>query len=218
MEKFQWPLEPGLIAENVESSALRIAVIDEQRHFGEIQRGRFNRRIPVQTYTIEGNSNRRSYTDLKKLNVNCEEAPQISCKTLLFTCDLSQMFLVCNYLDDPASIQGAELIKLIRHCGKLQRLWIMDCIGDKGLVVVATICKELQELRVFPSAPFGNQAAITEVGLVAMSKGCPKLHSLLYFCHQMTNAALITVAKNCPNFIRFRLCILDATKPDSDSN
>ncbi|KAI5399642.1 hypothetical protein KIW84_064825 [Lathyrus oleraceus] len=34
--------------------------MDEQRHFGEIQRGRFNRRIPVQTYTIEGNSNRRS--------------------------------------------------------------------------------------------------------------------------------------------------------------
>jgi hypothetical protein len=33
----------------------------------------------------------------------------------------------------------------------------------------------------------------------------------------MTNAALITVAKNCPNFIRFRLCILDATKPDPDT-
>ncbi|CAN1839039.1 Protein AUXIN SIGNALING F-BOX 3 [Linum perenne] len=31
----------------------------------------------------------------------------------------------------------------------------------------------------------------------------------------MTNAALITVAKNCPNFIRFRLCILDPTKPDA---
>lgn len=30
----------------------------------------------------------------------------------------------------------------------------------------------------------------------------------------MTNAALITVAKNCPNFIRFRLCILDPVIPD----
>lgn len=45
----------SLIAKNVESSALRIAVMDEQHHFGVIQRGRFNRRIPVQTYTIEGN-------------------------------------------------------------------------------------------------------------------------------------------------------------------
>jgi hypothetical protein len=96
-------------------------------------------------------------------------------------------------------------------------LQIMDCIGDKGLGVVASTCKDLQELRVFPSAPFGNQGAVTEKGLVAISMGCRKLHSLLYFCHQMTNAALITVAKNCPNFIRFRLCILDATKPDPDT-
>ena len=95
---------------------------------------------------------------------------------------------------------------------------ILDCIGDKGLEVVASKCKELQELRVFPSVPFGiGPAAVTEKGLVAISMGCPKLHSILYFCQQMTNAALITVAKNCPNFIRFRLCILDATKPDSDT-
>lgn len=92
---------------------------------------------------------------------------------------------------------------------------ILDCIGDKGLEVVASTCKELQELRVFPSDLNGaGHAAVTEEGLVAISIGCPKLHSLLYFCQQMTNAALITVAKNCPNFIRFRLCILDATKPD----
>ncbi|XP_034706593.1 protein AUXIN SIGNALING F-BOX 2-like [Vitis riparia] len=112
-------------------------------------------------------------------------------------------------------IHGDELIKLIHHCRKLQRLWILDCIGDKGLGVVACTCKELQELRVFPSDPFGvGNAAVTEEGLVAISFGCPKLHSLLYFCQQMTNAALITVAKNCPNFTRFRLCILDATKAD----
>lgn len=91
----------------------------------------------------------------------------------------------------------------------------MDCIGDKGLEVVASTCKDLQELRVFPSDPFGaGHAAVTETGLVAISIGCPKLNSLLYFCQQMTNAALIAVAKNCPNFIRFRLCILDPTKPD----
>lgn len=92
---------------------------------------------------------------------------------------------------------------------------ILDCIGDKGLEVVASTCKDLQELRVFPSDLNGvGHAAVTEEGLVAISIGCPKLHSLLYFCQQMTNAALITVAKNCPNFIRFRLCILDPTRPD----
>lgn len=95
---------------------------------------------------------------------------------------------------------------------------ILDCVGDRGLDVVAATCKDLQELRVFPCVSFrAGAGAVTEKGLVAISKGCPKLHSLLYFCQQMTNAALITVAKNCPNFIRFRLCILEPTKPDPDT-
>ncbi|KAL7135952.1 hypothetical protein ABFS83_11G133200 [Erythranthe nasuta] len=111
-------------------------------------------------------------------------------------------------------IYSNELIKLICHCKKLERLWILDTIGDKGLGVVASTCKELQELRVFPS----DIAAVTEEGLVAISAGCPKLNSLLYFCQQMTNAALITVAKNCPNFIRFRLCTLNPTIPDAATN
>ncbi|KAE8697433.1 Protein AUXIN SIGNALING F-BOX 2 [Hibiscus syriacus] len=56
-------------------------------------------------------------------------------------------------------------------------------------------------------------------GLVLVSAGCPKLNSLLYFCRQMTNAALITVAKNCLNFIRFRLWILPGcSKPDPVTN
>ncbi|PIN24213.1 Leucine rich repeat protein [Handroanthus impetiginosus] len=116
-------------------------------------------------------------------------------------------------------IYSTELTKLICHCEKLERLWILDTIGDKGLGVVASTCKELQELRVFPSDFYGvGNAAVTEEGLVAISAGCPKLNSILYFCQQMTNAALITVAKNCPNFIRFRLCTLDATVPDAVTN
>ncbi|KAG7654082.1 Leucine-rich repeat cysteine-containing subtype [Arabidopsis suecica] len=125
--------------------------------------------------------------------------------------------LISLNLSYAAEIQGNHLIKLIQLCKRLQRLWILDSIGDKGLVVVADTCKELQELRVFPSDVHGeedNNAAVTEVGLVAISAGCPKLHSILYFCKQMTNAALIAVAKNCPNFIRFRLCILEPHKPD----
>ncbi|CAN1839040.1 Protein AUXIN SIGNALING F-BOX 2 [Linum perenne] len=92
-------------------------------------------------------------------------------------------------------IHGSELMKLIRNCVKLQRLWILDCIGDKGLEVVAYTCKDLEELRVFPSDPIAGQATVTEEGLVAISRGCRKLHSILYFCQQMTNAALITDLK-----------------------
>ncbi|KAL3653889.1 Protein AUXIN SIGNALING F-BOX 3 [Castilleja foliolosa] len=112
-----------------------------------------------------------------------------------------------------------KLIKLISHCKKIERLWILDTIGDKGLSAVASTCKELQELRVFPSDLYAvGNAGVTEEGLVAISAGCPKLNSILYFCQQMTNAALITVAKNCPNFIRFRLCTLNPTIPDAVTN
>ncbi|KAF5191715.1 Auxin signaling f-box [Thalictrum thalictroides] len=132
---------------------------------------------------------------------------------------LSALYPVCANLTSlnlsySPRIPGADLILLIRQCHKLQCLWVVDRIGDEGLGVVASTCKELRELRVFPSQYGALHASVTEEGLVAVSLGCPKLHSVLYFCHQMTNAALIAVAKNCPNFTRFRLCILDPRIPD----
>lgn len=59
----------------------------------------------------------------------------------------------------------------------------------------------------------GN-VALTEQGLVSVSEGCPKLHSVLYFCRQMTNAALVSIAKNRPNMTRFRLCIIEPRTRD----
>ncbi|KAF8400034.1 hypothetical protein HHK36_015908 [Tetracentron sinense] len=152
----------------------------------------------------------KSYKSVRSLSGFLEVAPR--CLPSIYPICLNLTSLNLSYAP---GIQSTQLIKLIHHCRNLQRLWILDCIGDKGLGVVASSCKELQELRVFPSDPHGvGNAAVTEEGLVAISMGCPKLHSLLYFCQQMTNAALITVAKNCPNFTRFRLCILDPKKPD----
>ncbi|SPT18238.1 unnamed protein product [Triticum aestivum] len=117
------------------------------------------------------------------------------------------------------TLDSSDLTKMISHCVKLQRLWVLDCIADKGLQVVASSCKDLQELRVFPSDFYiAGYSPVTEEGLVAISLGCQKLSSLLYFCHQMTNAALLTIAKNCPNFTRFRLCILEPGKPDAMTN
>ncbi|KAG7981553.1 hypothetical protein I3843_04G002200 [Carya illinoinensis] len=161
-----------------------------------------------------------TYNKLKHTILKCKSIRNLSgflevaprCLPAIYPICLNLTSLNLSYA---AGIHGSELVKLIRRCAKLQRLWILDCIGDKGLEVVASTCKELQELRVFPSDVLGvGHAAVTENGLVAISAGCPKLHSLLYFCQQMTNAALIVVAKNCPNFIRFRLCILEPTKPD----
>nr|AAC32254.1 unknown [Solanum lycopersicum] len=44
--------------------------------------------------------------------------------------------------------------------------------------------------------------------------GCPKLQSVLYFCRQMTNDALVSIARNRSNMIRFCLCIIEPQTPD----
>lgn len=160
------------------------------------------------------------YDNLKNTILKCKSIRSLSGFLDVSPRCLASIYPICSNLTSlnlsySPGLHGNELIKVIQYCEKLQRLWILDGIGDKGLEVVASTCKELQELRVFPSDLSGaGNVAVTEEGLVAISTGCPKLHSILYFCHQMTNAALVTVAKNNPNFIRFRLCILDPTKPD----
>ncbi|XVF13850.1 hypothetical protein REPUB_Repub09cG0004100 [Reevesia pubescens] len=165
-----------------------------------------------------------AYNKLKSAIQRCKSIRSLSgffevaprCMSAIYPVCANLTFLNLSYAP---GLLGNDLTKLIQHCRKLQRLWILDCIGDKGLGVVASTCKELQELRVFPSDPYGaGNGAMTEEGLVLISAGCPKLNSLLYFCEQMTNAALITVAKNCPNFIRFRLCTLDPIRPDPVTN
>ncbi|KAJ7529320.1 hypothetical protein O6H91_15G044600 [Diphasiastrum complanatum] len=115
-----------------------------------------------------------------------------------------------------ATIRGNVLMKLVSHCPNLKRLWVQDFVEDKGLQAVGMNCKELQELRVFPVDPLGH-GYVTEIGLVAISEGCPNLSSVLYFCRQCTNAAIIAVAKNCPNLTRFRLCIITPQRPDHET-
>ncbi|CAN4093126.1 unnamed protein product [Withania somnifera] len=133
---------------------------------------------------------------------------------------LPAIYPVCSRLTSLnmsyATCQNPDLGKLISQCHNLQRLWVLDYIEDSGLEELAANCKDLQELRVFPSDPFAPEpnATLTEQGLVAVSDGCPKLQSVLYFCHQMTNAALVTIARNRPNMIRFRLCIIEPRTPD----
>ncbi|XP_044501349.1 protein TRANSPORT INHIBITOR RESPONSE 1-like [Mangifera indica] len=115
-----------------------------------------------------------------------------------------------------ATIQCPHIIELLSFCPNLQRLWVLDYIEDGGLEALATSCKDLRELRVFPSEPYGAEpnVSLTEQGLVSVSEGCPKLESVLYFCRRMSNDALVTIARNRPNMTRFRLCIIEPRTPD----
>lgn len=92
---------------------------------------------------------------------------------------------------------------------------VLDSVCDEGLKAVAATCKELRELRVFPvNAQEDVEGPVSEVGLQAISEGCRKLQSILYFCQRMTNAAVIAMSMNCPDLVVFRLCIMGRHRPD----
>ncbi|XP_047316610.1 protein TRANSPORT INHIBITOR RESPONSE 1-like [Impatiens glandulifera] len=151
---------------------------------------------------------------------SCKELKRLSGFWDVVPAYIPALYPVCSMLTSLnlsyATIQSPDLAKLITQCHSLQRLWVLDYIEDSGLDILAASCKDLQELRVFPSSPFAPVAnvSLTERGLVSVANGCPKLQSVLYFCRQMTNSALITIANNRPNLTRFRLCILEPHTPD----
>lgn len=114
-----------------------------------------------------------------------------------------------------ANISTEQLKPVIRHCHKLQNFWVLDSVCDEGLQAVAATCKDLRELRVFPlEAQEDGEGPVSEVGLLAISEGCRKLRSILYFCQRMTNAAVTAMSKNCPDLVVFRLCIMGRHMPD----
>ncbi|KAL4289634.1 hypothetical protein GQ457_14G010310 [Hibiscus cannabinus] len=137
---------------------------------------------------------------------------------------LPALYPACSHLTflnlSYAALQSVELAKLLAHCPRLKRLWVLDTVEDKGLEAVGLNCPLLEELRVFPADPFDDEIVhgVTEAGFVAVSFGCPRLHYVLYFCRQMTNAAVATIVQNCPDFTHFRLCIMNPGQPDYLTN
>ncbi|KAI3698004.1 hypothetical protein L6452_31113 [Arctium lappa] len=166
----------------------------------------------------------RPVSDLESTFSNCKNLLTLSglwdtsslYLPVIYPACASLTFLNLSY----ATLRSVELAKLLTHCKSLRRLWVLDTVGDRGLEAVGSCCPLLEELRVFPADPFYDLeiAGVTESGFVSVSRGCPKLHYVLYFCHQMTNAAVATIVQNCPGFTHFRLCIMNPGQPDYLTN
>ncbi|XP_020090389.1 transport inhibitor response 1-like protein [Ananas comosus] len=132
---------------------------------------------------------------------------------------LPAIYLVCANLTSLnfsfANLTAEELKPVIQHCRNLRTFWVLDTVGDEGLLAVSQACRDLRELRVFPlDATEDSEGSVSDIGLQAISEGCRKLQSILYFCQQMTNAAVIAMSKNCPDLVVFRLCIMGRHRPD----
>ncbi|GMN50918.1 hypothetical protein TIFTF001_020070 [Ficus carica] len=174
------------------------------------------------TFTQELTANQHS--ELENAFSNCKNLHTLSglweAKALylpvLYPSCANLTFLNLSY----ATLRSGELANLLVHCRQLRRLWVLDTVEDKGLEAVGSHCPLLEELRVFPYNPFDDEIihGVTESGFLAVSYGCRRLHYVLYFCRQMTNAAVATIVKNCPDFTHFRLCIMDPGQPDYLTN
>ncbi|KAI3933285.1 hypothetical protein MKW98_006644 [Papaver atlanticum] len=152
--------------------------------------------VDLGTGSFIGKFKCETYEKLSKAVFECKSVRSLSGFLEVAPAWLPAMYSICSNLtslnlSNSLGIGVMELNAIVFRCNKLQRLWILDCIRDEGLQVVAFNCKELQELRVFPSFLYGGENAC-----------------------QMTNAALVAVAENFPNIVRFRLCILEPKKPD----
>ncbi|KAI4296614.1 hypothetical protein L6164_036560 [Bauhinia variegata] len=166
----------------------------------------------------------QQYSQLESAFSNCKNLHTLSGLWVAKSQYLPVLYPACTNLTflnlGYATLDGDDLAKLLAHCPNLKRLWVLDTVEDKGLEAVGSHCPLLEELRVFPSDPFdeGINHGVTESGFVAVSNGCRRLHYVLYFCRQMTNAAVATVVQNCPDFTHFRLCIMDPCQPDYLTN
>ncbi|CAN1222028.1 Protein TRANSPORT INHIBITOR RESPONSE 1 [Linum grandiflorum] len=139
----------------------------------------------------------RQYSDLELAFSVCKNLNVLS-GLWEATMNLSAIYPACSRLTflnlSYAALQSQDLATLLSHCPSLRCLWVLDSVGDKGLEAVGEKCPLLEELRVFPADPFDEDMphAVTEEGIVVVSQGCWKLHYILYFCRQMTNAAVAT--------------------------
>nr|CAD1841178.1 unnamed protein product [Ananas comosus var. bracteatus] len=172
----------------------------------------------------------RSYTELESAFSNCKDLHTVSGLWVVSSMYLPAIYPACSNLTflnlSYVALLSTDLAKLLLNCPLLRRLWILDTVEDKGLEAVASSCPMLEELRVFPADPFDQEAVleggggggVTESGFVSLSEGCRNLHYVLFFCRQMTNEAVATVVRNCPNFTHFRLCIMNMAQPDYLTN
>ncbi|KAI5054087.1 hypothetical protein GOP47_0031018 [Adiantum capillus-veneris] len=94
--------------------------------------------------------------------------------------------------------------QLLGLCANLEALEVFNAIGDEGLEVIANKCKNLRWLRVERGDRDVQQGFVTQRGLILVALNCQRLEYIAAYVSDINNAALSTIATNCPKLKDFR--------------
>ncbi|KAH7834825.1 hypothetical protein Vadar_020069 [Vaccinium darrowii] len=113
----------------------------------------------------------RNWKSIRNLSLSGSQA------TLLRLLPLSSICSKMISLDmsSVAHSYNSGFANFVKHCRKLQRLWITGSIGDGtgGLLIVSSTCKDLRDLRLFKSNPAVVNGGATEEGFGCCIEGLP---------------------------------------------
>ncbi|PWA69196.1 hypothetical protein CTI12_AA301130 [Artemisia annua] len=102
---------------------------------------------------------------------------------------------------------------IIYLCPNLEVLYTRDTIEDLGLQFVGHICKKLRRIKVEKS---GQVGLVSDVGLLALAKGCLELESLHITIKDIQNVVLEFIGANLKNLLDFGLVLHNKEEPVSD--
>ncbi|KAJ3680752.1 hypothetical protein LUZ60_015241 [Juncus effusus] len=103
--------------------------------------------------------------------------------------------------------------QLIMRCPNLETLEVRNVIGDRGLEVVSQHCKKLKRLRIERGEDDqeleDENGKVSQIGLTAISIGCPNLEYIAVYASDISNSALESIGVYNKNLIDFRFVLLD---------
>ncbi|XP_071735158.1 coronatine-insensitive protein 1-like [Rutidosis leptorrhynchoides] len=92
---------------------------------------------------------------------------------------------------------------LAYKCPSLEVLYAKDTIGDSGLQDLSQSCKKLRRVKIMRGS--SEEGVVSQLGLIALARGCVKIECLHAYIKDITNEALECIGSNLKNLYDFRI-------------
>jgi hypothetical protein len=101
-------------------------------------------------------------------------------------------------------ITDASMDAVAQHLPLLKTFYARNTsITDAGMCVVASACNKLESVSLGAKRVYGI-ASLTDVGIVALARGCPLLHTLDFdYVNDITDDSLRALGVHCPQLGMF---------------